>query len=518
MNRWQSITAAERILGREQGTLVKSWGGNFPIALAYPNQYNVAMSSLGFQAVYGLFNSLPGVVCERVFYGAPGMPAHDAAAISLESQRPLDSFPVIAFSLPFEIDYLNAIDMIGLWGIPLHSGDRDDSHPLLIAGGPAVTANPLPLSTIFDAFAIGEGEVIIPPMAQALIETVPEGRAAILKALAQIPGLYVPDIHGPRADSSVVRPVRRQWVEDLDAYETHSIVLTPDTELSSMYLIEIARGCVRHCPFCLAGHAYQPHRQRSLDAVLKQAREGLQYRNRVGLVSAAASDYGHIDELVTALREVGARISVSSLRVRPLSETLVRALAESGDQTLTIAPEAGSERLRGFIQKGVTEDDLFRATEVAQRYGFRQLKLYFMIGLPTETEDDVQAIADLSKRVAAVFARQVTVNVTPFVPKAHTPFERVAMLPENDIEARLKLLSEQLRVKGIELRSDGAKWAVVQGVLARGDCAVSLALEQLARPSLKEWDRLVRKAGLQPEPYLGARTDCELLPWGAIGL
>ena len=157
MNRWESISAAERILDREQGTLTKSWGGNFPIALAYPNQYYVAMSSLGFQTVYGLLNSLPGVVCERVVYGAPGMPAHDAAAISLESQRPLDSFPAIGFSLSFEIDYLNAIDMIRLWGFPLHGEDRDESHPLLIAGGPAVTANPLPLSTIFDAFANRRG-------------------------------------------------------------------------------------------------------------------------------------------------------------------------------------------------------------------------------------------------------------------------------------------------------------------------------------------------------------------------
>ena len=273
---------------------------------------------------------------------------------------------------------------------------------------------------------------------------------------------------------------------------------------------------MRHCPFCLAGHAYQPHRQHSLDAVLKQAHEGLQYRDRVGLVSAAASDYRHIDELVTALREMGARISVSSLRVRPLSETLIRALAESGDQTLSIAPEAGSERLRGFIQKGITEDDLFRAMEVARKYDFRQLKLYFMIGLPTETEDDVLAIAELSKRVAAGFARQVIVNVTPFVPKAHTPFEREAMLPETAIEARLKLLSDQLHGKGIELRSDGAKGAVAQGLLARGDRAVSLALEHLARPSLKDLDRLVRKVDLQPERYLGAWSADEPLPWDAI--
>ncbi len=429
---------------------------------------------------------------------------------------PLDSFPVIAFSLSFEIDYLNTIDMIRHWGFPVHSDDRDDSHPLLIAGGPAVTANPLSLSTIFDAFAIGEGEVILPQMAEALIETTPQGKADTLQALARIPGVYVPAVHGPHDGSSGMQPVRRQWVESLDDYDTHSLVLTPDTEFGAMYLIEIARGCVRQCPFCLAGHAYHPHRERSLEAVLRQAREGLRYRDRVGLVSAAASDYRHIDELVTELRGLGARISVSSLRVRPLSETLVRALAESGDQTLTIAPEAGSERLRGFIQKGVREDDLFRAVELARKYDFRQLKLYFMIGLPTETEDDVMAIAELSKRVTAGFARQVVVNVTPFVPKAHTPFEREAMLSEATIDARLKLLGDGLHGKGITLRSDGAKSAVVQGMLARGDRAVSLVLERLSRPSLKEWDRLVRKADFEPERYLGAWAGEEPLPWHAI--
>jgi radical SAM superfamily enzyme YgiQ (UPF0313 family) len=278
VNRWDTIAAAERILAREQGAIIKGWGGNFPIALAYPNQYSVAMSSLGFQTVYGLLNSLPGVVCERVFYGAPGMPAHDAAAISLESQRPLDSFPVIAFTLPFEIDYLNAFDMIRLWDIPLHGNDRDEAHPLLIAGGPAVTANPLPLSTVFDAIAIGEGEVIVPALAQALIDTLPEGREAALQALAHIPGLYVPAVHGPNDAADVMLPVRRQWVEDLDDFETRSIVLTPDTEFGAMYLIEIARGCVRRCPFCLAGHAYQPHRERSLESVLAQSREGLRFR------------------------------------------------------------------------------------------------------------------------------------------------------------------------------------------------------------------------------------------------
>jgi radical SAM superfamily enzyme YgiQ (UPF0313 family) len=213
---------------------------------------------------------------------------------------------------------------------------------------------------------------------------------------------------------------------------------------------------------------------------------------------------------------MGARISVSSLRVRPLRESLIRALAESGDRTLTLAPEAGSERLRSFIQKEVSRDDILKAVDLARRHGFGELKLYFMIGLPTETEDDVVAIVDLADEISTIFPRTVTVNVTPFVPKAHTPFEREGMLPEKTIDARLELLKRQLRAKGIAMRSDGARWAVVQGVLARGDRDVSLALEHLTGPSPKEWRRACKEVNLEPDTYLAARSPGETLPWHAI--
>ncbi len=310
--RWEQISAIQKVLKREQGTIIKDWGGKLAIALAYPNQYHIAMSSLGFQSAYALFNGQTDVVCERIFYGGAALSPHQATALSFESQRSLEEFSAIAFSLSFEMDYFNVIDLLRSEGIPLSNTKRDEAFPLLIAGGPAITANPLPLSTVLDAVVIGEAEKLIPQLTQTLIETLPTSKEACLIALAGIPGIYVPLFHGPTDGSRKIHPVERQWIPNLDDYPTHSVILSPDTEFGDMYLIEIARGCVRNCPFCLAGHTYKPHRERALEHVLAQALEGLRYRQRIGLISAAVSDYSRIDELAVLLRDNGPLFTVKT--------------------------------------------------------------------------------------------------------------------------------------------------------------------------------------------------------------
>lgn len=513
---WQRVASARRILDRERGTIYKDWGGKLPIALVFPNTYYLGMSSLAVHSLYELWNRRQDVVCERVFaeFTDPaGTRHHVLTPYALESGAPLDYFPVVAFSISYEMDYFHVVALLRAAGIPPRAVDRDEAHPIVIAGGPAVSANPEPLAPILDAVLVGEAESSLEPLSHAL-GLVSDGRETAFKALAQVPGIYLPN--WPSAQRASRPSVNRQWLRDLDSVATRSVVSTPDTEFAGMGLIEIARGCGRGCRFCLAGYAYRPPRHRSVENILTQARELLTFGDRLGLVSAAVSDHPAIDELVLRLRELGVRLSVSSMRVDPVSEVLVRALAESGTRTLTIAPEAGSERLRRVINKTQTEDDVLHAVSVAARHDLEQIKLYFMLGLPTEDDEDVRALVHLAQQCAANFPRQVTVNITPFVPKAHTPFQRLAQMPFKDVKRRLDRVKRELRPFGIGVKSESPAWAEIQGTLARGDRRLAEALLRVDSLSPANWRRAVADAGVSVQEILRERTGDAALPWDFI--
>lgn len=538
MSSWKQIAASKAVLGRETGAIQKDHGGKLTVALAYPNSYRVGMSSLALHILYRMFNSRPDVVCERVFWDPTLAPADDL--LSLETGRPVHQFDVWAFTVSFEMDYFNVAGMLRQAGVEPPGLTRDDhgGRPFLLAGGPALSMNPEPLAPFFDAILIGEAEEALPRLVDHLVRSIGEDRSAreehgsdarrpLLEALAGERGVYVPSLRAPGDGGE---PVGRLWVADATALEPVSQIYTPDAEFANRHLIEIARGCGRGCRFCLAGYVYRPPREQPLDRIMQWVQEGLERKIPVfahggmageqspslGLVSAAVSDHSQIDELAVELQALGARFGVSSMRTDPISEPLVRALAASGNQTLTIAPEAGSERLRRVINKTQGEDDLLHAVELAQAYGFPQVKLYFMIGHPTETDDDIEAIIDLTLKARRLFRRNVAINATPFVPKAHTPFQWAAMAPAKVLSARQRVLKRGLARHSVTVDADSPEWAEVQAVLARGDRRLAPAIWEVEHLTLRAFHETLARHGLDAAEFLGEQSSTAVLPWDII--
>jgi len=497
-------------LAGEEGTIIKDWGGRYPFVLIYPNSYFIGMSNLGIQAIYRLLNERSEAVCERVFWEGNGKPL-----LSLESSRPLMDYACLAFSFSYELDYLNLPSILKAGGIPLYSRERDERHPLLIAGGPCITANPMPVSPFFDALCVGEAEVILPDLLAVLVTDEP--REEQLKKLSSLSGIYVPLHYSGR-------PIARQWLKNLDDFPAHSAVLTRDTELGDLYLVEVERGCSAACHFCLVSRAFCPLRFHSLESLLQQAREGLRYRKRIGLVGPVVTDHPQIEALLTGLLDMGAGFSLSSLRLKRLSSKILELMAAGGAHSLALAPEAGSERLRRFIHKSFTEDDIISAVEKVAAQPFKQLKLYFMLGLPTETDEDVEEIITLALKCQSLLDKaqkgcRLSLNVVPFVPKAGTPFQRLGMADTITLESRIVRLKDSLSGKGIEVKTESPRWSHVQAALSRGGADVAVVLADIEKPSLAAWRKAVARTGVDISHYvLREWGEDEKLPWGIIDL
>jgi len=545
--RTQDIEVQRKRLAREQGTVRKDWGGRVPVALCYPNSYAIGMCNLGFQSVYGLFNSARDFVCERVFAepvligsrsaGRGDWTGDDSYRIesrlqavgeplSVESQRPLSDFPVVAFSLSFELDYFNVGDMLRRSGIAPLSADRVETDPVVIAGGPAVSGNPEPLAPMLDAVIVGEVEPVI-----AALQDVFAGHTSRwdqIDALSRVPGVYVPakyavdhredgTIGGVRTD--VALPVQRLNARNVNEFHTMSTVMSPDIELGDMFLVEMTRGCARGCRFCLAGYTSLPVRHRHVDHLIEAVQRGLQFRKRVGLISAATSDHPQLEQLLEKMLQVGADVSLSSLRIDRISPFLVEALVRSGTRTITLAPEAGSQRMRDVINKRLTHEQIVQAAELAGRGGIPNVKLYYIVGLPGETDSDIDELAALSTEV---FARvrehnpygRVAVNLSPHVPKAQTAFQWEAMESVDVAERRIKIVQKALGSRGIDVRFESPAGQRVQAILARADRRVTPVLLETQR--LQQFEANLKRHGLEPEFYLGAMDPNGIMPWSLV--
>jgi radical SAM superfamily enzyme YgiQ (UPF0313 family) len=537
---WKIVEKYRSLLAAETGDVATHRGGTLAVCLVYPNRYRIAMSNLGFQTVYAQFNAIPGVQCERAFLPDPEdlreYEKTGSRLMSLESQRPLCDFDVIAFSVSFESDYLHIPLIFRLSGILPCAADRGDASPLVLAGGAALFLNPEPVADFMDIVCLGESEAMLPALADLLMEDEERDRHGLLVRAAALPGIYVPAFYevgydGPsvvsrRALHGAPEVVERQVAKDLDRHPTSSVILTPGTEFSDLYLVELSRGCPRGCRFCAAGFIYEPYRQRTLQAVREQVAEGLGHRAKLGLVGAAVSDYSDIGALCRHIRESGGTISVSSLRIDGLDDEMIRVLKESGHKTVALAPEGGSQRMRDLIRKNITEEQILSACDRLIGHDILNLKLYFIIGLPTETEADLEEMVGLVSRIrerVVEAARknkrlgEVALSVNPFVPKPFTPFQWCGMEGLKSLEKKLGYLQQAVRrMANVRLQAEAPREAWLQALLSRGDRRLSIFLVRAEEAG--SWKRALRET-VPDADLLVSRTIPlgELLPWDFIG-
>jgi radical SAM family uncharacterized protein len=516
---WSLKKKAHALLAAEQGTIRKDWGGKIAFALVYPNAYAVGMSNLGFQTIYRHLNALPDVVCERVFLPDPTdvveMQRTQSPPFSLESQRPLTDFHMIGFSVTYEGDYINVLRLLDLAGIPLRTADRRAHDPLVLMGGVCAFSNPEPVAPFMDFVVVGEGEELVGELIAAYRERYRD-RGSFLDLLTAVPGVYVPERYDVRyaADGTLAdvtaapgapAVVVKRRLRDVDAFRTIAAVKTPNAEYGHMALLEVGKGCGRGCRFCLEGQVYRPVRHRSVNALRETieqlARDG---EKRIGLVGACVSDYPWIGELLKVVEDNGMELSISSLRADSLTEDLAASLARGGHRTLTIAPEAGTERLRRAIRKAITDEQILAACDLVRAQGIPNLKTYFMIGQPTETDEDVAAIVDLARRMldrlrvldprGRPFGR-LTLSISSFVPKPWTPFQWAPFAGAGALADKLETIKHGVRpMATVRVLHENPREAALQALLARGDRRVGDLLEGAARlggdwrRALREWD------------------------------
>ncbi len=509
--------------------------GSFRVALCWPNLYFVGMSNLGFQGVYQLLNALPDVACERAFLPEDAEVAElergRQPLVSFESGTPLRDFDVVAFSISFENDYLYALQMLRLAGIPLRASQRGPRDPLVLMGGAAVFLNPEPLAPFADLMAVGEAEALVPPMMDALMGA-PHPRAG-LERLSHRQGFYVPSRYEVRyhpdgtvaaydGPGTVLR--QRGWPGQMALPQ--SVFLTPHTEMSMKFMVEISRGCPCMCRFCWAGYNFLPVRGFTRAQIVDRAREVRAHTSRIGLVSTAVCDHPEIDAIVDDLAALDYEVSVASLRLDDLTPGFVLKLADTGVQGLTLAPECGSERMRRILNKQFTNAEILdKATWIFEN-GIQNLKLYYMIGLPFEEHGDVEAIVTLTEqireRMLAVARGRGRIgrlhpSVNPFVPKPGTPYQWLPMEDPRESDRKLQHLRKAFaRLPNVEAIIKSARSGATQSVLALGDRRVADALEVSVTQGV-DLRRGLREAGLDPAFYLfRGRARDELLPWDVI--
>lgn len=541
MNRKDLIDRLQELYKDEDSRVTVNPHAGQKVAIVYPNTYFVGMSNLGLHIIYEEINLRNDSVCERIFLPEKKeLEAYDKTKtplMSVETQRPMHQFDVVAFDVTFEMDYFHIPLMLRHGRVPIMAKDRTEFDPIVIAGGPCATFNPEPFADFIDAFIIGEGEGIVSRVLDIIRDGKMEGldRHAILRQLANISGVYVPSLYVPIYSEDgefkgydivegAPKTIKRHFEMLTSGGET--VVATNYTEFGAMYIIEVARGCGRHCRFCMAGYCFRVPRVRPLDILKEGVDRAEKLGKKVGLMGAAISDYPEVDELVTYIRSKDMRYSCASLRADSLTQAVVDGLADSGQKTITIAPETGSERLRRVINKGISEEHLKNAATLSAKSGIQHMRLYIMIGLPTETDEDIEAIVGLAERTQAHMAEvgckgRLTLSINPFIPKPFTPFQWMAMDNQKTVEKKLQYIKKALQKnRRIEVLVESPKEAYIQGVLARGDRRLGAVLAACAADrGSKSFKAEMKAAGLDmDEMNYRERSFDEFLPWSHLDM
>jgi len=535
---WKIIEHRRSILAGESGAGQPSRGGRLSCCLVYPNRYHAAMSNLGFQAVYAMMNAHPEVACDRAF-----LPEREELAelersrgtlLSLETQRPLSSFDLLAFSVSFESDYLNLPAIFRLSGIPPLAAERSPLQPLVLAGGAALFLNPEPVAPLLDLVCIGEAEAVLPGLLDLLKEG-GGGRADLLLRAAALPGVYVPSLYLPLYEGTrlvSLEPaagapprVRRVWDPDVDARPSVTEIHTDATEFSGMHLVELSRGCPRGCRFCAAGFIYLPYRSRSPELIRDEVMKGVALGRKIGLVAAAVSDYAGIGDLCREIVAAGGTFSVSSFRIDHLDHGMIEALKASGQKTVALAPEGGSQRLRDLIRKGIDEEQILAACDLLIGHDILNLKLYFIIGLPTETLEDLEELVALVVKIrdrVLLAARankrlgEILLSVNPFIPKPFTPFQWCGMERIKSLEQKWKFLQKAFgKLSNLRIQMESPREAYQQALFSRGDRRLAPLL--IAADRVGNWKGALREENFDADSFVHRDIPLdEPLPWSFI--